>query len=55
MTGVLGGLTTFSGFALDFLQLAQMGEIRKALAYFVITNFLAISGCFLGYQTAVRQ
>jgi CrcB protein len=55
MTGVLGGLTTFSGFALDFLQLAQMGEVKKALLYFIITNLLAISGCFLGYQVALRQ
>lgn len=55
ITGVLGGLTTFSGFALDFLQLAQMGEVKKAILYFIITNLLAIGGCFLGYQVAIRQ
>lgn len=55
ITGVLGGLTTFSGFALDFVQLAQMGEAKRALLYFVLTNLLAISGCILGYQAAIKQ
>ncbi len=55
MTGILGGLTTFSGFALDFFKLAQMGEFKQAFLYFTITNLLAISGCVLGYFTSVKS
>lgn len=55
MTGIIGGLTTFSGFALDFLKLAQMGEFKRAFLYFVITNMLAIGGCMLGYFISVKS
>lgn len=55
MTGILGGLTTFSGFALDFLKLAQMGEFKRAFLYFIITNLLAIGGCVLGYFISVKS
>jgi CrcB protein len=55
MTGILGGLTTFSGFALDFFKLAQMGEFKRAFLYFAITNLLAIGGCVLGYFISVKS
>jgi len=55
MTGIIGGLTTFSGFALDFFKLAQMGEFKRAFLYFIITNMLAIGGCMLGYFISVKS
>ncbi len=55
MTGIIGGLTTFSGFALDFFKLAQMGEFKRAFLYFIITNLLAIGGCMLGYFISVKS
>lgn len=55
MTGILGGLTTYSGFALDFFKLAQMGEFSRAFLYFFITNLLVISGCVLGYFISVKS
>ena len=55
MTGILGGMTTFSGFVLDFFKLAQMGEFKRAFLYFLITNLLAIGGCVLGYFISVKS
>ncbi|UQX02154.1 CrcB family protein [Streptomyces sp. RerS4] len=36
-TGVLGGFTTFSAYALDFSRLLDAGEAGRALAYAVLT------------------
>jgi CrcB protein len=55
ITGILGGLAMFSGFALDFFKLAQMGEFKRAFLFFVITNLLVIGGCVLGYFTSVKS
>ncbi|MFI0717608.1 fluoride efflux transporter CrcB [Streptomyces sp. NPDC021224] len=41
-TGVLGGFTTFSTYAVDVQQLVQHGQARTALAYMVSTLFAAL-------------
>jgi CrcB protein len=53
IAGILGGLTTFSGFVIDFMKFTQVGEFKGAFVYFMITNLIAISGCFLGYQISI--
>lgn len=48
MTGVLGGFTTYSAFALDTLKLFEAGQIGAALAYALGTFVLAIAAVFAG-------
>ncbi|MDR3301901.1 MAG: fluoride efflux transporter CrcB [Spirochaetaceae bacterium] len=43
ITGLLGGWTTFSSYALETVQLFQKGSIAPALAYIMLSNLL----CFL--------
>lgn len=47
-TGVLGGYTTFSTFSLDFLYLAERGELGMALAYAVGSVLLGFGGVYAG-------
>ncbi len=51
VTGLLGGFTTFSSFTLDIAKLAQSGDYKLAILYFITTNVLGLllvfSGIFL--------
>lgn len=48
MTGLLGGFTTYSAFALDTLVLVEGGQLGAALAYAVGTLVLALVAVFAG-------
>jgi CrcB protein len=52
-TGILGGFTTFSAFALDFALMAERREFLAAGGYVVASVVLSIVACFLGFA-AVR-
>lgn len=54
MTGVLGGFTTFSAFALDTILLWQRGEGVKAIAYVTASVALSLLA-FLGAMTLVKD
>jgi CrcB protein len=41
-TGVLGGFTTFSTYAVDVQQLAAAGQAGAAAAYLLLTPVLAV-------------
>lgn len=47
-TGVLGGYTTFSAYALDFQQLVAAGRIGLALAYLGATVTAALIAVHIG-------
>ncbi len=47
--GFCGGFTTFSGFSLHLLELAQRGEGNIALALAFTTTILCFVGVWLGY------
>jgi len=47
-TGVLGGFTTFSAFALDFVTLVERGRVDAALAYAAASVGLSIVAVFAG-------
>ncbi|MFI0901323.1 fluoride efflux transporter CrcB [Streptomyces sp. NPDC020983] len=46
-TGVLGGFTTFSTYAVDIQQLVQHGHARTALAYLATTLLAALCAVWL--------
>jgi CrcB protein len=48
MTGVLGGFTTYSAFALDAAQLAMRGDIGAAMLYIGGTLAGALGGVAIG-------
>ena len=52
-TGFCGGLTTFSTFAVDSVQLAKKGGPARLGAYVVLTNVGAIGAAALGFATAM--
>lgn len=54
MTGVLGGFTTFSAFALDAVTLWQRGEVLGAVGYVAGSVALSIAG-FLGGMAITRM
>jgi CrcB protein len=47
-TGILGGYTTFSAFALDFAVLVQRRDIAAAGLYAAASVLLSILACFVG-------
>ncbi len=47
-TGVLGGFTTFSAFALDFTVLMERRELASALAYLFANVGLSLAAIFAG-------
>ncbi|MBL8687130.1 MAG: fluoride efflux transporter CrcB [Alphaproteobacteria bacterium] len=48
IVGVLGGLTTFSGFALDTFSLIQRGAFFEAVIYILLSVILCLGGALLG-------
>ena len=46
--GLLGGFTTFSSFALEFVALTQRGAIGSALTYVALSLIAGFAGLFLG-------
>jgi fluoride exporter len=46
MTGVLGGFTTYSAFALETVTLAGAGEAMRAAAYVVVTVLVCLVAAF---------
>lgn len=53
-TGVLGGFTTFSTYAVDIRALADGGPVRTALAYLVLTLVVALAAVWTA-ATATRR
>jgi len=53
-TGVLGGFTTFSTYAVDIQKLVDAGHPRTALAYLAATLIAALAAVWLGATTARR-
>jgi len=54
MTGVLGGFTTFSAFALDAHGLAEQGAPGRAAVYVTASVVLCLAACWLGAAAARR-
>ena len=52
MTGVLGGFTTFSAFALDATLLWERGNLKLALAYVLASVFLSLAAVVIGLFVA---
>ena len=48
MTGVLGGFTTYSAFALETVTLGSSGEVLRAAAYVVATVVLCLAAALAG-------
>lgn len=53
-TGVLGGFTTFSTYAVDIQGLVDGGLVRSALAYLVLTLVVALAAVWIS-ATAIRR
>ncbi|MDE2385657.1 MAG: fluoride efflux transporter CrcB [Alphaproteobacteria bacterium] len=47
-TGILGGYTTFSAFALDFALLMERRDAAGAAAYVLASVGLSLIACFIG-------
>lgn len=52
LTGVLGGFTTFSTFAMETLLLLEDGETGYAVLYVLLSVFLGLGAAFLGVYLA---
>jgi CrcB protein len=52
MTGVLGGFTTFSAFALDAVTLIERGEAARAALYVAASVGFSVGGLWLGLTAA---
>ena len=48
LTGVIGGFTTFSTFAMEALLLAEDGETGQAVLYVTLSVVLGLAAAFLG-------
>lgn len=53
-TGVLGGFTTFSTYAVDIQQLVRSGHARTGLAYLVVTLLTALAAVWLAAAATRR-
>ena len=54
LTGLLGGFTTFSTFALEAVTLMQKGAFTYALIYILASVILSIAGLALGLWLSLR-
>ena len=52
--GLLGGLTTFSTFSHEVVQLIRGGDASTALLYALGSLVVCISLCFLGVRLSIR-
>jgi fluoride exporter len=52
ITGFLGGLTTFSTYALEVFLLSRTGTSLVAFSYFFVTNILGVVLVILGMRAA---
>ena len=52
MTGFLGGLTTFSSFSLEILEMLQDGKLFIAVSYVLLSISLGLLGVWLGISIA---
>ncbi|MFI2618997.1 fluoride efflux transporter FluC [Streptomyces sp. NPDC018584] len=53
-TGVLGGFTTFSTYAVDIQRLVSGGHVRTGLAYLALTLFAALAAVWSAAWTTRR-
>tara|TARA_Y100000590_G_C15191427_1_gene815144 strand:+ start:49 stop:426 length:378 start_codon:yes stop_codon:yes gene_type:complete len=52
MTGFLGGLTTFSSFSLEILQMLQEGKLFLAVTYVVLSISIGLLAVWFGISIA---
>ena len=52
LTGVLGGYTTFSTYAMESFLLTEQGEVGKAFVYVFLSTFVGIGAAFFGAYIA---
>jgi CrcB protein len=52
LIGFLGALTTFSSFSMDIINMLERGQLGLAAGYFMSTNALALTACWLGVRLA---
>ena len=52
ITGVLGGYTTFSSFALEFVNLIKNNQLALAFIYLGLSNILGLILCGIGFYLA---
>jgi len=50
-TGMMGGLTTYSAFSYETVQLMELGSWHQAWINVVVTTTICLSLCFLGIAT----
>jgi CrcB protein len=55
VTGVLGGFTTFSAFALEGMLLVQKQQYGPAAAYIILTVLLCLAFFFIGSKLFMRM
>ena len=54
MTGICGGYTTFSGFAVEMLRFVQAGDVRQAAVYLAVSVTSWLAAVWLGDIAARR-
>lgn len=54
ITGICGGFTTFSSFALDSVRYFENGDTLIGIAYILLTLFVGIALCMAGLWLGTR-